>query len=259
MRVLFLGDIVGSPGREVVGQFIAEVRNEYDLIIANAENASGGLGLNSKNAYELKQKGIDILTSGNHIWRFKDIENTLEKVDWLIRPLNYPIAPGRGYTFFETPKGKVLIINLQGRTYMEALECPFRRVEELLQQLKFKGPIIVDFHAEATSEKIALGYFLAGKVSAVLGTHTHVQTNDLKIIDDFTGYLTDVGMCGVVDSVLGMDKEIIIERFLTKRPKRFKLAKGSCKVQGVSLTLELTTGRCQQIVFCNWEGKNVVC
>lgn len=259
-KVLFLGDIVGRRGRKVVKSFVAKVRKEYELIIANAENASGGLGLNAKNAWELKKAGIDILTSGNHIWKFKDIIKVLETEEWILRPLNYPLAPGRGFTFFSLPQGgEILVINLQGRTFMEAIDCPFLGVDRLLEELNFKGPVIVDFHAEATSEKVAMGYFLAGRVSGVLGTHTHVQTNDCRILDGFTAYISDVGMCGPVDSVLGMEKSIIIERFLSKRPQKFDLAKGKVKVCGLSLTIDRLTGRCENIAFCNWEEENDSC
>lgn len=247
LNVLFLGDIVGRPGRRAVALFLEQNKEDFDLIIANAENASGGLGLTPKNARQLKNLGIDVLTSGNHIWKYREIYDFLDTHTWLIRPLNYPNAPGQGYTIVNTPKSRALIISLQGRTYMEPIDCPFQCVDNLLKNLDFNGPILVDFHAEASSEKRAMGVFLTKRASAVLGTHTHIQTNDAQILDDFTGYIADAGMCGPKDSVLGMNKEIVLERFLFKRPVKFKLADGPLQINGVRVKIDLSSNRCVDI------------
>ncbi|MFW6055376.1 MAG: TIGR00282 family metallophosphoesterase [Thermodesulfobacteriota bacterium] len=230
MRTLFLGDIVGKPGRRAVMENISRLRRDLglDLILANAENASGGLGLTPKNARELHQAGIDILTSGNHIWKHREIYNFLDETEWLLRPANYPPdAPGRGYGLFTVNMLRVGVVNLLGRVFMSPVDCPFRTAESILKELEPEADIVlVDFHAEATSEKKALGYYLGGRVSALLGTHTHVQTSDAQILSGGTGYITDLGMCGPCHSVLGMDPETVQRGFVQGLPQRFVLAGG---------------------------------
>ena len=251
MHLLFLGDIVGSPGRRAVEELLYRVVDRYliDLVVANGENASGGIGITPAVADQLLGMGIDLLTSGNHIWKHKDILPYLEDTDRLVRPANYPPdTPGRGFTIVETAIGeKVAVINLEGRVFMNPLECPFRTVDAVLSQISPEVKIImVDMHAEATSEKLAMGWYLDGRVSAVLGTHTHVQTADERLLPQGTAYITDVGMTGPVNSVIGMKTEIILERFLTQRPQPFKVASQNIQLQGVVLKFD-GQGRCQEI------------
>lgn len=258
MRILFLGDIVGRPGREAVAKALPRLKAELslDLVVANAENASGGVGLNARNSAELLAAGCDVLTSGNHIWKHKDIHAVLDTDRRLVRPANYPPgAPGRGLTVATARNGaSVAILNLLGRTYLENVDCPFRRADELLAELPDAVAIrLVDFHAEATSEKIAMGYHLNGRVSAVLGTHTHVQTNDARLLSGGTACLTDAGMCGPSDSILGMDAPIIVQRFLTALPARFEVAQGPVLLQGALLDIDPATGRAENILA--WQDR----
>lgn len=259
-RILFLGDIVGKPGRKCIKKHLPEIKEKFfiDLVIANAENASGGLGLTSKNARELHNAGIDILTSGNHIWKYKEINLFLEETDWLLRPLNYPSgAPGKGVHIYENFWDRPLaVLNLQGRVFMEAVDCPFRKAQEAIEKLPADIPIIVDFHAEATSEKKAMGYFLQGRVTALIGTHTHIQTNDAQLMAGTTGYITDVGMCGPKESVLGMEPGVVLQKFQTARPVRFELAKGSVELNGVIIDFDLQTGHCLDIQAWKFDQTN---
>jgi len=238
MNILFIGDIVGAPGRRALEEILPRVvdRQFIDLVVANGENASGGLGITPQVADQLLAQGIDVLTSGNHIWKHKEILPYLESTDRLIRPANYPPeTPGRGYAMVETAAGEAAaVINLEGRVFMNPLECPFRTVDRVLEAIpKEVKVILVDMHAEATSEKQAMGWHLDGRVSAVLGTHTHVQTADERILPNGSGYISDAGMTGPVDSVIGMKKEIILERFLSQRPQPFKVASQNIQLQGV--------------------------
>jgi hypothetical protein len=248
MKIMFAGDIVGRPGRRILEDSLMPYRqsNGIDLVIANGENAAGGSGLTRKIAFQLFDAGVDIITSGDHIWKKKDIYSFLSETERLVRPLNYPKgSPGRGRTIITRPDGtRVAVINLIGRVFMDAVDCPFKRVAESLEDLREVAPvIIVDMHAEATSEKVAMGYFLDGKVSAVIGTHTHVQTADEKILPGGTAYITDCGMTGPCDSVIGRKKENIIERFVTQLPTRFEVASGDVQVQGVIIEVDPSTGR----------------
>ncbi len=243
MKVLFIGDIVGAPGRRAVEELLPRLVDRYfiDLVVANGENASGGLGITPQVAEQLLGHGIDLLTSGNHIWKHKEILPYLEDTDRLLRPANYPPGtPGRGYAIVETAAGEAAaVVNLEGRVFMNPLECPFRTVDQVLAALPQEVKIvIVDMHAEATSEKLAMGWHLDGRVSAVVGTHTHVQTADERLLPGGTGYISDIGMTGPVDSVIGMKKEIILERFLTQRPQPFKVAAGNIQLQGVVLEID---------------------
>jgi len=251
MNVLFIGDVVGAPGRRALEELLPRLVDHYflDLVIANGENAAGGLGITPQVADQLLGYGIDVLTSGNHIWKHKEIIPYLEATDRLIRPANYPPeTPGRSYTIVETASGeKAAILNLEGRVFMSTLECPFRTVDRVLASLPSQVKvIIVDMHAEATSEKQAMGWHLDGRVSAMVGTHTHVQTADERILPGGAGYITDIGMTGPVDSVIGMKKEIILERFLSQLPQPFKVATQNIQLQGVLLKID-AQGRCQEI------------
>jgi metallophosphoesterase (TIGR00282 family) len=251
MKIFFIGDIVGAPGRRAVEELLPRVVDHYlvDLVVANGENASGGLGITPQVADQLLSQGIDLLTSGNHIWKHKEILAYLDETDRLLRPANYPAeTPGRGVALVETAAGeRAAVINLEGRVFMNPLECPFRTVEHLLAGLPPEIKVIlVDMHAEATSEKQAMGWFLDGRVSAVVGTHTHVQTADERVLPGGTGYLSDVGMTGPVDSVIGMKKEIILERFWSQRPQPFKVAAQNIQLQGVLLTID-PGGRCREV------------
>jgi hypothetical protein len=253
MKILFIGDIVGSPGRKAVSQLLPGLIEEHalDFVIANAENASGGSGIDLKTAEELFNSGVNVLTSGDHIWKKKEIFELISREKRILRPLNFPsLVPGRGSNLFKTKKGKsVGVINVNGRTFMEALDSPFTSSlaarEELAKETKI---IIVDIHAEATSEKMALGWYLDGKVSAVLGTHTHIQTADERVLPQGTAYITDVGMCGPYDSVIGRKIDHVLERFLTSIPVRLEVAEGNIQLHAVVLDIDEKTGRAGSIV-----------
>ena len=247
MRILFIGDIIGKKGRRTVKEVIYKVIEEHhvDLCLANGENAAGGFGITPGIAEELFDQPIDVLTSGNHIWDRKEIIDYIEKEKCLLRPANYPQeAPGRGSIIFTTTTGlKVGILNLEGRVFVSNIECPFKTATREITALKKQTPIIiVDFHAEATSEKMAMGWFLDGKVSAVVGTHTHVQTADERILPGGTAYITDVGMTGPRDSVIGIKKEQVLERFLTNVPQRFECAGGQGMFCAVIIDVDENTG-----------------
>jgi hypothetical protein len=250
IKILFIGDIVGRPGRNAVKELLPELveKHSIDFVIANGENLSGGSGMTFDKYKEMIDAGIDLFTTGNHIWKNKDIIPHLDDPDIMVlRPVNYPKGvPGRGMKVLEKkgPKGapfggkKLLVVNLQGRVFMaDDVDEPFSLISKYSDDNK-DLPILVDFHAEATSEKVALVNFLDGKVSAVVGTHTHVQTSDEKILPRGTGYITDVGMVGPEDSVLGVEKEIIIEKFLTQLPVSHKVATGAVEFGAVILTID---------------------
>jgi len=248
MRILFLGDIVGDPGMRAVTENLARIKREeeIDLAFANGENASGGYGLKSKHAKKLFKAGVDGITGGNHIWKFKDLYSMLDSDGRILRPHNYPDQlPGKGVQIFRKPGlPPVAVINIIGRTFMPPIDCPFAAIETVIDAMPADIPVqIVDFHAEATGEKIAMGYFLEGKVSAVVGTHTHVQTNDAKVLPGGTGYLTDLGMCGAEDSCLGMKPEIILDRYLTGLPRQLEAASGKGILQGAIFDIDDTTGK----------------
>ncbi len=251
MRVLFIGDIVGEAGRRFLFEQLASLSDEYraDLIIANCENAAGGFGITPKIAEEMLEKGIHVLTSGNHIWDKKEIMDYLSREPRLLRPANYPDGvPGFGWVVIGSGVDKIGILNLSGRVFMNTLECPFRTAKKLISEIKKETKtIILDFHAEATSEKIAMGWYLDGDVAAVIGTHTHVQTADEEILPSGTAYITDVGMTGPSNSVIGIKKESAIEKFLTQMPKRFDMAKGPAVLSAVFLDIDTSTGRAKTI------------
>lgn len=249
MRLLMIGDVVGKPGRRAVKVLVPQLRQEHrlDLVIVNSENAAGGMGLTPETAKELFDAGADVLTSGNHIWEYKEIIPFLEDGNLpLLRPLNYPpTVPGRGYLM----NGVVMVINLVGRTFMGSLDCPFRTVDQLLTDLGEKRPpvVVVDFHAEATSEKMAMGWFLDGRVSAVLGTHTHVGTIDTRLLPKGTAYVTDVGMTGPIDSVIGVEVEAVLSRFLTRLPHRLPIGKGKVALNAVMVEVDEASGKARDI------------
>lgn len=250
MKILFLGDIVGRPGRRMVKERLGRLRESLgiDLVFANGENSSGGLGLSVKSARELLNLGVDVLTSGNHVWKFKDVGSLLRSEPRVLRPANYPPgAPGVGVGVYEF-KGlpPVAVLNIQGRTFMPPVDCPFRVVDALLAELSDEVLVrVVDFHAEATSEKISMGWHLDGRVSVLVGTHTHVQTSDARVLPGGTGYITDLGMCGPRDGCLGMKQGPIVQRFLNGLPAKFEVAGGVTILQGALFDIDESTGRAQ--------------
>jgi metallophosphoesterase (TIGR00282 family) len=253
MKLLFIGDIVGSPGREAVKALLPGLEKEFglDFVIANAENAAGGSGITAKVADELFKSSVDVLTSGDHIWKKREIFEIINADPRILRPANFPSgAPGSGDGLFITKSGiKIGVINILGRVFMESLECPFKTAAQIVESLSKQAKIIiVDIHAEATSEKVALGWYLDGKVSAVLGTHTHIQTADEKILPQGAAYITDVGMTGPQDSVIGRRIEDVLERFLTSVPVRFEVAEENIQLQGVVLDIDENSGRARSIV-----------
>jgi metallophosphoesterase (TIGR00282 family) len=247
MNILFIGDIFASPGRNIVADHLQDIKqtNQIDLAIANAENAAGGFGITPSIAEELFSLGLDVLTSGNHIWDKKEIFDYLPRQPKLLRPANYPgESPGQGVVVVPSRQGiPCAVINLQGRTYMPDTDCPFRKVDQILGALDPSVKVrFVDFHAEVTSEKMAMGWYLDGRVSAIVGTHTHLPTADTRILPGGTAYQTDVGMTGPYDSVIGVKKELILQRFLTALPVRMEPAKGSPELHSVILEVDPTTG-----------------
>jgi len=240
---LAIGDIVGKPGRRAVNELLLDLRQQYgvELVVANGENAAGGLGLTPTTAEELLCAGVDIITSGNHIWAQKEIIPYLDGEMPILRPLNYPPGvPGRGYI----ANNQTMVVNLMGRTFIGDYDCPFRAMDKLLAELKYKPPvIIVDFHAEATSEKMAMGRYLDGRVSAVLGTHTHVGTIDAQVLAQGSAYVTDIGMTGPMDSVIGDDTEAVLRRFLTGMPHRLSVGKGRTMFNAVLVRIADDSGR----------------
>jgi len=255
MRFLAIGDVVGRPGRNILKSTLSKLKENYkiDVVIANCENAAGGNGLTKKVADELFSIGIDVMTMGNHVWANKEIFSFIENETRIIRPANYPegTTPGRGYNVFEKNNIKFAVINLCGRVFMENLDCPFRKIDEILKKIDCRI-IIVDLHAEATSEKIALGFYVDGRVSCVYGTHTHVQTADEKILPNGTAYITDIGMTGPYDSVLGVDKDIVIQKFTTLLPVRFEVAKGKAQFNGIVFEVDNNTGKAVSIERINF-------
>jgi hypothetical protein len=244
--IAFIGDVVGQSGRRIVARVTPRLRDEHGahLVIANAENSAGGFGFNPGSIAEMEAAGVDFFTSGNHVWDKREGIPLLDAKDNIVRPANYPDAPGRGVRIVPGTHGRVAVINLQGRVFLPPLDCPFRAVDRLLAELAPETRVVVvDMHAEATSEKIAMGFYLDGRVSLVIGTHTHVPTRDARILPGGTGYVTDVGMTGSYDSVLGVRKEDVIERFLTMRPTRFEVAKQDLRCDYVIADVDDDTGR----------------
>ena len=252
IRLLFIGDIVGKPGRELTRRAIPPLIDRYsiDLVVANVENAAGGFGVTREIGESIREYGVDVMTSGNHIWDKKEVIDYIPTHPRLIRPANYPEGtPGHGHYEATTALGDmVTVINIMGQVFMANLDNPFRIVLEAIEKLSNRTPIIlVDFHAETTSEKMAMGWHLNGKVTAVVGTHTHVQTADNRVLSDGTAYITDVGMTGPHDSVIGVKKQAALSRFLSGMPARFETATDDPRLNGVVITADSTTGRATDI------------
>jgi len=248
MKILLIGDIVGSPGREAVKKIVPKLRRERDIdfVIANAENVAGGSGLTPETVDELLQNEVGVITSGDHVWKKKEVYERLSKDKRIIRPANYPeTSPGSGMTVIPMENGaKIAVINLLGRVFMNPIDCPFTAAEREIGKINRETKIIlVDMHAEATSEKIAMGRFLDGRVSVVFGTHTHVQTADEKIFPHGTGYITDLGMTGPQDSVIGRRHDAIVEHFLTCMPKKFEVADKDVELQGAIVNIDDESGK----------------
>ncbi|AII60114.1 metallophosphoesterase [Dehalococcoides mccartyi CG4] len=243
MKILVIGDVIGKPGRDALRDILPGLKQEYkiDFTIVNGENTAGGIGITPATAQDLISAGADVITTGNHVWKHRDIATVMDEESLpVIRPLNYPPGvPGQGYVL----KDKVLVVNLMGRTFMYDIDCPFRSIDALLCKLNFKpSAIIVDFHAEATSEKMALGFYLDGRVSAVLGTHTHVATCDTRLLPKNTAYVSDIGMVGPIDSIIGDEPDAVIQRFLTGIPGRLSVAQGRVMLNAVAVTVNTKTG-----------------
>lgn len=248
MKLLFIGDIFGSAGRKIVADHVADIRSSQniDVVIANCENSAAGFGVTPAVADELFRCGIDVMTSGNHIWDKKDILGYLDHAPRLLRPANYPPGvPGHGVYIHETAAGgKCAVINLQGRVYMPQTDCPFRKADEILAGLPAGVKVrFVDFHAEVTSEKMAMGWYVDGRVSAVVGTHTHIPTADTRILAGGTAYQTDCGMTGPFESVIGVEKEAVLQRFLTALPVKMEPAKGKVELNAVIVEVDEVTGK----------------
>jgi metallophosphoesterase (TIGR00282 family) len=251
MNILFIGDIFGSPGRRIVADHLQDIvqANSIDLTIANAENAAGGFGITPSIAEELFDLGLDVLTSGNHVWDKRELFDYFARQPRLLRPANYPEAPGRGAITYRARNGaECAVINLQGRTYMPATDCPFRKADQLLNELDPAVKVrFVDFHAEVTSEKMAMGWYLDGRVSAMVGTHTHVPTADTRILAGGTAYQTDCGMTGPYHSVIGVQTDIIIQRFLTGLPVRMEAARTGPELHAVIVDVDDATGKARAV------------
>lgn len=247
MEILFIGDVVGSLGREMIQTYLPKLKTTYkpSMVIVNGENAAAGKGITEKIAKEFFEQGVDVITLGNHTWDKKEIGPYLDQHSNIIRPANYPEGvPGRGYTIKKFNQHKIAVLNLQGRTFLPAIDCPFKKADRILEEVKQETSIIfVDFHAEATSEKEAMGWYLDGRVTAVVGTHTHVQTSDERVLPKKTAYLTDVGMTGPRNGILGMEKEAVLYRFQTALPSRFEVVKeGPAQLNAVLVSVDIQTG-----------------
>ncbi len=253
MNILFIGDVVGKPGRRIVTQMLPALRRELEvhLVIANGENSAGGFGITRETLDDLVGAGVDVVTGGNHTWHTREIYTLLDSDPRILRPANYPPGtPGRGAGVFRGPHAPVPVgvLNLEGRTFMQPLLSPFQVARDEAARLRRETPVIlIDMHAEATSEKIALGWHMDGRVSAVVGTHTHVQTADERILPDGTAFITDVGMTGPRDSIIGMGREEVLQKFLTLLPARFDVASGPVQLNAVVLDVDEETGRTRRI------------
>ncbi|WP_217585541.1 TIGR00282 family metallophosphoesterase [Lentibacillus saliphilus] len=252
MNILFIGDVVGSPGRDMVSAYLPKLKEAYhpQLTILNGENAAAGKGITEKIYKQFLELGVQVVTMGNHTWDKKDIFDFIDDAEHMIRPANFPEdTPGTGLTFVKINGKEVAVINLQGRTFLPPLDDPFRKVDELIEQAqKRTSMIFLDFHAEVTSEKQAMGWYVDGRVSAVVGTHTHTQTADERILPKGTAYITDVGMTGPYDGILGVEKDAVLKRFLTQLPVRFEIDKtGRNQLNGVLVTINEQTGKAQQV------------
>jgi metallophosphoesterase (TIGR00282 family) len=247
MNVLMVGDIFGEPGRAMLAKHLPRLREEHaiDFCVVNCENAAGGFGVTPQMARQFLDHGADVLTSGNHIWDKKEIVEFITRENLLLRPANFPAGtPGVGHVTVKTGPHRVAVLNLMGRVFMQPIDCPFRKADEILPELRRETPIIlVDMHCEATSESQAMGWYLDGRASAVVGTHRHVQTADERVLPGGTAYITDLGMTGPTDSVIGVDKELALQRFLSQMPNRFEPAKGPVALHGVVIRIDPDSGR----------------
>ncbi len=261
MKALFIGDIVGGTGRKMVQDFLPQIKKKYgiDVTLINVENMAGGFGVTPTTVEEMYQAGAQLLSGGNHSFDKKEGVAVLEDDPYIVRPANYPEGtPGRGWACYSlSATQKIALINIMGRTFMDPLDCPFKTVDKLIiEAKKITKNIIVDFHAEATSEKVAMGWYLDGKVSAVVGTHTHIQTADERVLDKGTAYISDLGMTGPYDSVIGMKKEIIIEKFITKRGRKFEAATQDPWLCGVVIDIDDSNGQARSIERIRIERKD---
>ncbi len=251
MRIMFIGDVVGSPGREMLATYIPKLKSKFKptVTIVNGENSASGKGITEKIYKQILDLGVQAVTLGNHTWDQRELIEVIDHCPNLVRPANFPEGvPGTGYIIIKVNQQEVGILNLQGRTFLPPLDCPFKKADELIAKIKKRTPIIfVDFHAEATSEKQAMGWYLDGKVTAVIGTHTHVQTADHRILPGKTAYMTDVGMTGPYDGILGMERNAVLNKFLTSLPVRFEVAKGREQLNGVVIDLDPKTGAAKSI------------
>ncbi len=248
MNILVLGDVVNEAGCNFLRKSLPALKKlkSVDFTVANGENSANGNGITPKSAADLFSSGVDFITTGNHVFRRKEVYDLLDENDFIIRPYNYSDScPGKGYSIIDCGRYSVGILNLAGSMYLDKCRCPFECADKAVEEIKKQTDIIlVDFHAEATSEKKALGFYLDGRVSALFGTHTHVLTYDAAVLKHGTGYITDIGMCGVTDSVLGVDKRVVIEKFKTGMPVRFDGANGECMLNGCIFTIDEKSGKC---------------
>ncbi len=251
MNILMVGDVFGEPGRAAVKKLLPRLREEHraDFAVVNVENAAAGFGVTPQIAREILDHGADVMTSGNHIWDRKEIVEYITRENLLLRPANFPAGtPGVGHVTVKAGPHRVAVLNLMGRVFMSPIDCPFRKADTVVAELRKETSIIlVDMHAEATSESVAMGWYLDGRVSAVVGTHRHVQTADERLLPRGTAYITDIGMTGPIDSVIGVDTDIILQRFLTQMPVRFEPARGPVALHGVLITVDPETGRASDI------------
>lgn len=251
INILFIGDIVGQPGMNIVNTWLPGLIKKYraDFVIANGENSSDGKGCTEKEGSQLFNLGVHCITGGNHTWDKHQSQDYLKKEKRVIRPLNYPKGThGQGFYIGETPKGKVAVINLQGRAFMATIDCPFRAADNIVKQIQRETRVIfIDMHAEATAEKMAMAHFLDGKISALAGTHTHTQTADERILTKGTGFITDVGMTGPYDSVIGMKKDAALNRFIYQTPQKYQVAEDDIHLSGLFLRVDAATGKTIEI------------
>src|SRR5881296_62833 len=251
MNILMVGDVYGEPGRQAVAKLVPRLRQEHaiDFCVVNIENAAAGFGVTPAIARQTLEAGADVMTSGNHIWDKREIVEYITKENLLLRPANFPAGtPGVGHVTVKAGPHRVAVVNLMGRVFMSAIDCPFRKADEILNEVtKETRVVLVDMHAEATSESVAMGWYLDGRVSAVVGTHRHVQTADERVLPGGTAYITDLGLTGPTDGVIGVDRDLILQRFLTQMPVRFEPAKGPAALHGVVIAIDPETGRATDI------------
>ncbi len=251
MNILMVGDVFGEPGRSALQKLLPAIKREHavDVTVVNVENAAAGFGVTPQICKSFLEQGVDVMTSGNHIWDKREIVEYITRENLLLRPANYPPGtPGTGFVTVKAGAHKVAVLNLMGRVFMSAIDCPFRKADEIIPELTRETPIVlVDMHCEATSESMAMGWYLDGRVSAVVGTHRHVQTADERVLPQGTAYITDLGMTGPIDSVIGVDKDIILQRFLTQMSVRFEPARGPAMLCGVVIAVDPGTGRASDI------------